>query len=725
LADENSVAAWPRLTRQDDLMVWANNLTDRMRYLDLWIVDGRTLKPRNPNWITPTGQQGPPGPTGPMGPEGPVGPQGPQGNPGASTSFLDLSFSGTTTAPPTKSQVRLNNATQTAATLMWIDHTTNHNADVTVPLDAIDAGAEVYIENQADSTRYQRYLVTTDAVNKGTYTELGIQWESGGTALPTSGQTDVFLGIIHKGAQGPPGPTGPAGPTGPTGATGSQGPQGATGPQGAKGDPGPTGPTGPGVKPGGTAGQVLAKNSATDYDTIWITSGAALWTDTGTALTPTDATKALSVPGTAGTVGGQILLGAGVAKGRLVALTGTPAGQVGLFANRDWINSNAQDDATKPSWGMQLRADVNDQFIIQRSPVGSTTQTSLLTLNNLGTLILPGGASPYTSTPVTFGAQSVKGHLVSPSSIAYTGLTHNQYLDAGVAWQRDDTSKPGWRLLLRSDTDLFELDHITAANAAIIAMQVDAVGTLTAGSSVVATGNLYAVAGSMLLQAPAGTNRFQLSTSTDYTDWVANNIGVDNTRGHMLLRTHNVNRSFEVYRADAAAGSWTNSLVLDAGGNLSISGQFNGASLVAGTVSRTQLAAGAPCGAVAAGQVPASWSLTTLNTWTKFAGLSLTTRANATIFFISQHALLYNALSGLASDVFQQWKLDGNFIGYRTHAHFTTAGTYPVGQTSYVQSGIGAGAHTIELFVFLGSNGSASLTDTDAPNNAILAAEIS
>jgi hypothetical protein len=43
---------------------------------------------------------------------------------------------------------------------------------------------------------------------------------------------------------------------------------GATGPPGP---PGATGPAGPGVATGGTTGQVLTKNSATNYDTGWTT----------------------------------------------------------------------------------------------------------------------------------------------------------------------------------------------------------------------------------------------------------------------------------------------------------------------------------------------------------------------------------------------------------------------------------------------------------------------
>jgi hypothetical protein len=52
---------------------------------------------------------------------------------------------------------------------------------------------------------------------------------------------------------------------GPIGATGSQGPKGDTGAAGSQG------PAGPGVAAGGTAGQVLTKNTATNYDTVWAT----------------------------------------------------------------------------------------------------------------------------------------------------------------------------------------------------------------------------------------------------------------------------------------------------------------------------------------------------------------------------------------------------------------------------------------------------------------------
>lgn len=83
----------------------------------------------------------------------------------------------------------------------------------------------------------------------------------------------------ETGAQGPIGNTGPQGPKGDTGAQGPKGDQGEQGPiglTGPQGDPGVQGPKGDkgdpgvGIPTGGTAGQIIAKQSSTDYDMTWI-----------------------------------------------------------------------------------------------------------------------------------------------------------------------------------------------------------------------------------------------------------------------------------------------------------------------------------------------------------------------------------------------------------------------------------------------------------------------
>jgi hypothetical protein len=90
------------------------------------------------------------------------------------------------------------------------------------------------------------------------------------------------------------GAAGPQGPKGDPGEDGTRGEQGEPGPQGLQGVPGEPGV---GVPTGGTEGQVLAKVSATDYDTEWVTpdsgggSGGVTLTDIkDVAAAPADIT---------------------------------------------------------------------------------------------------------------------------------------------------------------------------------------------------------------------------------------------------------------------------------------------------------------------------------------------------------------------------------------------------------------------------------------------------
>jgi hypothetical protein len=74
-----------------------------------------------------------------------------------------------------------------------------------------------------------------------------------------------------QGIQGNQGIQGEIGPEGPKGQKGDQGEKGEKGEQGKRGPAGHSvaGPAGVGVKSGGSTGQVLAKASDRDYDTVW------------------------------------------------------------------------------------------------------------------------------------------------------------------------------------------------------------------------------------------------------------------------------------------------------------------------------------------------------------------------------------------------------------------------------------------------------------------------
>lgn len=108
--------------------------------------------------------------------------------------------------------------------------------------------------------------------------------------VPLSGAAQVFITALAEDFGSlPPGPEGPPGPQG------TPGTAGATGPQGSPGQ---------GVPTGGTAGQLLSKVNATDYNTQWTNAAAGTVTSVaaGTGLTASPSpivgagTMSLSVP---------------------------------------------------------------------------------------------------------------------------------------------------------------------------------------------------------------------------------------------------------------------------------------------------------------------------------------------------------------------------------------------------------------------------------------------
>ena len=109
----------------------------------------------------------------------------------------------------------------------------------------------------------------------------GPQGATGASGTPGASGVPGSQGATGTpGTQGPSGPTGPVGTAGGQGATGATGASGVPGTAGASGTPGTngqagatgaTGTPGQGVPTGGTTGQVLAKNSGTNFDAGWVT----------------------------------------------------------------------------------------------------------------------------------------------------------------------------------------------------------------------------------------------------------------------------------------------------------------------------------------------------------------------------------------------------------------------------------------------------------------------
>jgi hypothetical protein len=204
-----------------------------------------------------TGAQGPTGPTGSTGPTGVPGVTGATGPTGESSKFLGTWDSVTyfLSVYPTGP-----GALPPADWWAFVKDNTNPNKVYVVRENAASETGWVIDDNEY-------FLLPTGATGaQGGTGSTGPTGNVGATG-PTGSQGTV-------GATGATGATGLSGPTGPQGVTGEQGVQGATGPTGGVGA---TGATGVGMPTGGDAGQILAKDTATDYDFIWI-DNYANWT---------------------------------------------------------------------------------------------------------------------------------------------------------------------------------------------------------------------------------------------------------------------------------------------------------------------------------------------------------------------------------------------------------------------------------------------------------------
>lgn len=162
----------------------------------------------------PQGVAGPQGPVGPRGEIGPQGPAGPQGEPGP------------------KGDVGPEGPKGDKGEAFRIYNVLNYESELPDPSTVTDNYA-YFVNAKSETEPYE------DGMHQWILMQATNEWYDNGVW------------------NGPIGPQGPAGPQGPIGETGP------TGPQGPKGD------TGEGIPSGGTYGQVLTKNSDTNYDVSW------------------------------------------------------------------------------------------------------------------------------------------------------------------------------------------------------------------------------------------------------------------------------------------------------------------------------------------------------------------------------------------------------------------------------------------------------------------------
>ena len=107
---------------------------------------------------------------------------------GGSVTTLDFTYNSTTSAPPANGQFRLNNATPSSATVIYLHHTTAASTDASkLELYAIKVGTVIYIQDKNDSTKVALYTVNAAPTDFAAYMQIPVTWNDGSATL-NSGQ---------------------------------------------------------------------------------------------------------------------------------------------------------------------------------------------------------------------------------------------------------------------------------------------------------------------------------------------------------------------------------------------------------------------------------------------------------------------------------------------------------------------------------------------------------
>jgi hypothetical protein len=224
---------------------------------------------------------------------------------------------------------------------------------------------------------------------------------------------------------GPPGPPGPQGVPGPPGVAGPPGPPGAVGPPGQQGQvgvAGPQGPAGPGVATGGTTGQVLTKNSATNYDTIWSTPAPGGVTSVNTltgALTIAQGTG-INVASAGTTITISAPLFGSAAQGEVPASGGGTVNY--LRADGTWAIPPAPTPAALTSAN-----DTNVTLTLAGTPATALLQATSITAGWIGTLAA-GRLNANVVQAVTNDANVIGSIATQTLTLGWTGTLANSRL---------------------------------------------------------------------------------------------------------------------------------------------------------------------------------------------------------------------------------------------------------------------------------------------------------
>lgn len=313
--------------------------------------------------------------------------------------------------------------------------------------------------------------------------------------------------------------TGPQGIKGDTGNPGPKGDTGGTGPTGLAGPTGPSGPAGPGVPLGGTNGQILAKNSSTDLDTVWVNPlvtsvvgriGDVVLSESDiTGLTSDLAAKApIASPALTGTpTAPTAALGTNTTQIATTAFVRANGGSGDLLAANNLSDvaspatafANIKQNATTGATGViQLAGDLGGTATIPtvvglariEVTVGKSAGCDFVTTNYASDDLalqaafnaLPTGFSGGTAVKVMHGLYLFKAGAAVPSNV-HNPKIYGEGLSTILAWANGNTFSGGtasnW---LITGTSYFTLTDVQLAGNSNFACPINGSNTFNPGS---------------------------------------------------------------------------------------------------------------------------------------------------------------------------------------------------------------------------------------------------